>query len=62
MKATQQDNQALYLFHEGTNFRAWEYMGAHRTEDGYVFRVWAPGAEAVFIVGLFNGWSEQDPR
>ncbi len=61
MAEMQQDNQGLYLFHEGTNYRAFEYMGAHRTDDGYVFRLWAPGAEAVFIVGLFNDWSEQDP-
>ena len=56
-----QNNQALYLFHEGTNYRTYEYMGAHRTDDGYVFRLWAPGAQAVFIVGLFNDWAETDP-
>ncbi len=61
MKNTYQNDSALYLFHEGTNYKTYEYMGAHRTEDGYVFRLWAPGAQAVFIVGLFNNWDETDP-
>ncbi len=51
----------LYLFHEGTNFRTWEYLGVHRTADGFVARVWAPNARAVFFVGDFNGWQESDP-
>ena len=52
---------APYLYHQGTNYQAYTYMGAHRTEDGYVFRVWAPHAERVFVVGDFNGWREDDP-
>ncbi len=39
-------------------------MGANLTpeRDGATFRVWAPGAVAVFISGSFNGWQqcEQD--
>ena len=58
---TTQNADALYLFHEGTNYQTYEYLGAHPTEDGYVFRVWAPGADAVFVTGGFNGWSEDDP-
>ena len=56
-----QDSQALYLFHEGTNYRTYEYLGAHRTGDRYTFRLWAPGADAVFVVGAFNNWEETDP-
>ena len=52
---------ALYLFHEGTNYRAWEYLGVHRKEDGFVARVWALGAKSVFLVGDFNNWQEIDP-
>ena len=52
----------LHLFHHGENFKAYELMGAHpATENkkrGYVFRVWAPRAKEVFIVGSFNGWDE----
>ncbi|MBO4979762.1 MAG: 1,4-alpha-glucan branching enzyme, partial [Clostridia bacterium] len=36
-------------------------MGAHRTKDGYIFRVWAPHAERVFLVGDFNDWDEDTP-
>lgn len=50
----------LYLFHQGTNYNAYEYMGAHfcneNGKDGVVFRVWAKNAEKVCVVGDFNGW------
>lgn len=50
----------MYLFHEGTNARAYEFLGAHKTADGKaVFRVWAPNAKAVSVVGDFNGWSDE---
>ncbi|MBQ7322298.1 MAG: 1,4-alpha-glucan branching protein GlgB [Clostridia bacterium] len=52
---------AAYLFHEGTNYRAQDYMGAHRMENGYVFRVWAPHATAVYVVGSFNEWGDTVP-
>jgi len=52
---------ASFLFHEGTNYRAYEYMGAHREGDEYVFRVWAPHATRVLLVGDFNGWGEDTP-
>lgn len=56
------DDLPLYLFHQGTNYQCYEYMGAHRTSDGgTVFRVWAPHAEAVFLTGDFNDWGESDP-
>ena len=30
-------NLPLYLFHQGTNYRAYEYMGMHKTEkDGRI--------------------------
>lgn len=61
MNAEKRTDSAAYFFHEGTNYNAWEYMGAHRDGDGYVFRVWAPNADAAYVVGLFNGWSEDDP-
>ncbi len=55
------NNGAVRLFCEGTNYKAYEYFGAHRQNDGYVFRVWAPNATEVYVTGLFNGWSEADP-
>ena len=50
----------LYYFHEGTDCRAWEVMGAHFGEkdgkNGVIFRVWAPEAKSVSVIGDFNGW------
>lgn len=54
-------NIAPLLFHEGTNYKAYKYFGAHREGKEYVFRVWAPNASEAFVTGLFNGWSEDDP-
>ena len=48
----------VYLFHQGNNAKAYEFLGAHRVDDGrVVFRVWAPNAVAVSVVGNFNGWN-----
>ena len=32
------------------------YFGFHRTECGWVFREWLPGADAVYLTGDFNSW------
>ena len=49
-----------YLFHQGTNFNAYEYLGAHlkkvKGKKGVLFRVWAPNAKGVSVVGNFNNW------
>ena len=50
-------DQAPYYFHQGSSERAFEYLGAHKQEDGYVFRVWAPNAEAVSVCGDFCDWN-----
>ncbi len=52
---------ASFYFHQGTNFEAYKYFGAHRTDTGTVFRVWAPNAEQAFLVGDFNGWQDTCP-
>ena len=53
---------AQYLFHQGTNYRSYEYFGAHFEKvggkSGVVFRVWANNAESVSVVGDFNGWND----
>ena len=50
----------LYLYHHGKNDRVYDFLGAHKTkvkgESGYIFRVWAPHAKSVSVVGDFNGW------
>ena len=48
--------QDIYLFHEGTHTRLYEKLGAHPARDGTQFRVWAPNAGAVSVVGDFNAW------
>jgi len=54
---------AKYLFHQGKNFEAYDYLGSHRCKqdgkEGFVFRVWAPNATAVSVVGDFNDWDPQ---
>ncbi|MGA9395772.1 MAG: 1,4-alpha-glucan branching protein GlgB [Azonexus sp.] len=46
----------LYLFNEGRNFQAYRLLGAHPSDSGTLFRVWAPNAGQVSVVGDFNGW------
>ena len=35
-----------------------QYFGFHRTESGWVYREWAPAAEAMFLTGDFNSWDD----
>ncbi len=46
----------LHDFFIGKAFDVYEYFGAHITEDGVQFRVFAPKAEKVELIGEFNGW------
>ena len=32
------------------------YYGLHRTNEGWVFREWAPNATAIYLLGEFNEW------
>ncbi len=45
-----------YLFHEGKNFRTYEFLGSFLDGNQCTFRVWAPHAQAVFVSGDFCGW------
>ena len=55
-------DSALEAFSSGNAIRAQDYLGSHaETRDGtagYVFRVWAPHATAVAVMGDFNGWDQ----
>ncbi len=57
-----QTDYPLHLFHQGENFKTYELMGAHFEkrdhQNGVVFRVWAPHAKSVSLVGEFNHWNE----
>ena len=45
-----------WLFNSGAHTRADEVLGAHWGTDGTAFRVWAPAATSVDVIGEFNGW------
>ncbi len=63
-------DQDVYLFREGRHFRLYQELGAHAGErkgkKGTWFRVWAPNARGVSVIGDFNGWVKDgqpmDPR
>lgn len=56
----------IYYFREGTSTRLYNWLGAHpctyalqaggKPEKGCWFAVWAPNAQAVEVIGDFNGW------
>ena len=47
----------VYLFNNGTNYKAYKFFGNHKiNKDKFAFRVWAPNATAVSVVGDFNSW------
>ena len=45
------DGQTLSDFANGHH-----YFGLHSTEDGWYYREWAPGADALYFTGDFCGW------
>ncbi len=45
------DNECLSDFANG-----YEYFGIHPTDSGWVYREWAPGADAMFFTGDFANW------
>lgn len=56
-KLKQEYEFPLYLFHSGKNYKAYEFFGCHNIEsDRFVFRLWAPHAVSVSVVGDFNNW------
>ncbi|MBQ9168561.1 MAG: 1,4-alpha-glucan branching protein GlgB [Oscillospiraceae bacterium] len=61
---TEELNAFLESYHNGSAIRAYEFLGCHpETRDdvpGYVFRVWAPNAQNVYVVGDFNFWNPND--
>ncbi|NND39014.1 MAG: 1,4-alpha-glucan branching protein GlgB [Pseudomonadales bacterium] len=58
--ASQLNENDLYLFCEGTQERAYHFLGSHPLTvdgvDGVNFAVWAPNASRVSVVGDFNHW------
>ena len=57
------DTAPLAQFLAGQAVRAQEFLGSHPTvrggQSGWLFRVWAPHAQAVAVMGDFNGWDDR---
>ncbi len=55
------DSHELYFFNEGTETQLYNKLGAHLRQImgvlGVSFTVWAPEAEAVYLIGDFNNWN-----
>ena len=49
--------QDIYLFREGTHAALYAVMGCRLDAEGATFRVWAPNAVRVSVIGEWNGWS-----
>jgi 1,4-alpha-glucan branching enzyme len=35
------------------------YYGLHRSQDGWMFREWAPNADDIYLTGMFSNWKEK---
>ena len=56
------DKQFIIDFHQGIAARSYQLLGCHLLKNETntaVFRVYAPKAKEVFVVGDFNGWEER---
>ena len=47
-------------FYIGKSFNAYEFFGAHKIGNKILFRVYAPNAAKVSLVGEFNDWQEEE--
>ena len=47
-------------FYTGKIFDAYQYLGAHITDAGVVFRTFAPGAQKVSLIGECSQWREYE--
>ncbi len=57
------DEQACFLFNEGSLLKGWQLLGANWLEcqgvKGVRFCVWAPNAKSVSLLGDFNHWDRR---
>lgn len=47
------DGKSIVEFANGA-----DYFGFHRVEGGWVYREWAPAADAIYLIGDMNGWDK----
>ena len=59
---SKQNKAEMAAFLAGTSCTAYEFFGSHSAKrgrgTGVVFRVWAPMAREISVVGDFNGWDD----
>ncbi len=48
-----------WAFNGGSHATAYEVLGAHYHPEATAFRVWAPNATAVAVIGDFNDWGHR---
>ena len=57
-------HNSLRRFASGDEIRSYAFLGCHRAmrdgTEGFVFRVWAPRAQAVSVTGDWNFWNTED--
>ena len=58
-------SEAIQRFSDGISSDAYQFLGCHPAtvdgQEGYVFRVWAPHAQSVRVLGRFNNWDKTSP-
>jgi 1,4-alpha-glucan branching enzyme len=54
---TRLGEQDVYLFREGTHDALYAVMGCVLGEGGATFRLWAPNAARVSVIGEWNAWN-----
>ena len=55
-------NEWIKAFQDGSSTDAWEVLGSRISGRGATFRVWAPNAKSVSVVGDFNNWDGKKHR
>ena len=53
-------NELIYLYNTGKCYHAYRTFGAHITNGGVQFTVWAPDVKEVRVTGDFNAWNPSD--
>ena len=50
------NQEEIEAFHNGKATLSYNTLGAHEEAKGFRFSVWAPNAQAVYVIGDFNQW------
>ncbi|MBQ9036464.1 MAG: 1,4-alpha-glucan branching protein GlgB [Erysipelotrichaceae bacterium] len=53
------NNKELQSYYDGYSLKAYDIFGAHFVEGGVVFRLYAPNAKSVRLIGDFNNWDRE---